>query len=66
LVTLSSGKEVSFDVAVHDAKMGAKGGKKRCKQRPQWVMIVTDYDGGNDEKADNSGAGHVTTCHIRF
>jgi hypothetical protein len=33
--TSSSSKEASFDVTVHDAKEGTKGGKKRCKQRPQ-------------------------------
>jgi hypothetical protein len=32
--TLSSGKEVTFDVTVHDAKEGAKCSKKRHKQHP--------------------------------
>jgi hypothetical protein len=31
---MSSGKEASSDVAVHDAKEGTKGGKNRHKQHP--------------------------------
>jgi hypothetical protein len=55
-VTPSSNKEASSDIAVHDAMS-----KKRCKQCPQWVMATTNHDGGNNEKADDSGVGHVVT-----
>jgi hypothetical protein len=48
--TPSSYKEAPSDIAVQDAKEGAKGGKKRCKQRPEWVTTAANYDGGNDEK----------------
>jgi hypothetical protein len=58
-VTLSSSKEVSSDAAIHDAKEGAKGSKKRRKQCPQWVTTTANYDGGNDEKADGSDMEHV-------
>jgi hypothetical protein len=33
-VTLISCKEAPSDVAIHDAKKGTKGGKKRHNQRP--------------------------------
>jgi hypothetical protein len=59
-VTLSIRKEAPSDVTVHD-KEGAKGGKKRCKQRPQWVTTAADYDGSDDEKAGGSAMGRVTT-----
>jgi hypothetical protein len=34
---------------------------RRRKQCPQCVTAVTNYDGGNDEKAFGSGVGHVET-----
>jgi hypothetical protein len=34
-VTPSSGKEASSDVALHSAREGTKGGKRRCKQHLQ-------------------------------
>jgi hypothetical protein len=61
-VTSSCGKEGSFDATIHDTKEGAKSGKKRRKQRPQWVTAAADYDGGNDEEAGGSGVGHVLTA----
>jgi hypothetical protein len=62
--TPSSGKEASFNATVHEAKVGAKGGKKRCKQHPQQVMVTADYDGGNDEEAGGSGMGHIATTTL--
>jgi hypothetical protein len=38
--TPRSGREAPFDVAIHDAKEGVKGGKKRHKQCPQWGSSV--------------------------
>jgi hypothetical protein len=61
-VILGSVKVVPYDDAVQDAKKGAKSGNKRHKQRPQWVMIATDYDDDNDEKTDGSDLGHVMTA----
>jgi hypothetical protein len=58
-VTPSSGKEVPFNITIHDAK---EGGKKRCKQCPQWIMTAANYDGGNDEEAGGSDVGHVVTA----
>jgi hypothetical protein len=60
--TLSSGKEKSFNVTAHNAKEGTKGGKKRRKQRPQWITATTDYDGGNDEEVGGFGVGHIVTA----
>jgi hypothetical protein len=34
---------VSFDITVHDAKEGAKGGKKRRKQCPQRIITVSVF-----------------------
>jgi hypothetical protein len=59
--TPSSSKEASFNVAVHSAKDGTKGGKKRCNQHPQGPTTMTDHDDGNYGKAGGSGAGRVTT-----
>jgi hypothetical protein len=58
----SNYKEAPFDIVVQDTKVGAKGGKKRCKQHPQWVATAADYDGGNDEKLGSSSVGHVATA----
>jgi hypothetical protein len=58
-VTLSSRKEVPSDIVVHGAK---ESGRKKRKQSPQWVTTATNHDGGNDEKADDSGVGHVATA----
>jgi hypothetical protein len=55
---LSSGKEVSFDITVHDANSG----KKRHKQHPQRVMTAAGYDGGNNKEAGGSGVGHIATA----
>jgi hypothetical protein len=63
-VTPRSDKEAPSDVAIHDTKKDAKGGKKRRKQRPQWVTVMTNCDDGNDEKADGSDLGYIgTTAH---
>jgi hypothetical protein len=53
---------VPADAAIQDAKKGAKGGKKRHKQHPQWVTPVADYDDGNDDKVDCSDMGYVSTA----
>jgi hypothetical protein len=61
--TPSSSKESSSNViVVHDAKNGAKGSKKRHKQRPQWVTATADYDDGNDKKTGGSDLGHIATA----
>jgi hypothetical protein len=63
-VTPCSSKEAPSDVAVHNAKEGIKGGKKRCKQRPQGSTMMTNHDNGSNREASNSGVRHVwTTVH---
>jgi hypothetical protein len=53
---------VSSDVAIHNAKEGIKGGKKRRKQRPQGT--TTDLDDGNNGEAAGAGVrGISTTTH---
>jgi hypothetical protein len=60
--TLSSDKEASLDVAVHRAKEGVEGGKKRCKQWPQVTM--TDHNDGNNGEAGGSSVRCIlTTTH---
>jgi hypothetical protein len=59
--TPSSGK-VSSDIAAHNAKEGAKGGKKRLKQHPQRATTMADYDDDNAGKASSSGMGCVRTA----
>jgi hypothetical protein len=59
--TPSSCKEAPSDIDVQDTK----GGKKRCKQCPQWVIATADYDGGNNEKVGNFGMGCITTAARR-
>jgi hypothetical protein len=53
-VTSSGGKESLSDVAIHSAKEGIKGGKKRCKQHPQGTTTTTDHNNGNDGEASGS------------
>jgi hypothetical protein len=48
--TPSYGKEAPSNVAIHDAKKGAKGSKKWQKQHPQWVTATADCDNSNEEK----------------
>jgi hypothetical protein len=48
--------------AIQDAKRGTKGGKKRHKRCPYWVVAVAYDDDDNDKKADGSGMGCVTTA----
>jgi hypothetical protein len=61
VVTPCSGKEASSNIAVHSAKEGTKRGKKRCKQCPQGVTTMTDYDDGSSGKAGGSNMGNVMT-----
>jgi hypothetical protein len=58
----SSGKETPSIVAVHSTKEGTKGGKKRCKQRPQGAMTMIDHDDGGYEKVGGSRGGRVVTA----
>jgi hypothetical protein len=60
-VTLSSVREVSSDIAIHSAREGAKGGKKRRNQCPLETTTTTDYNNGNNGKASSSDIGHVMT-----
>jgi hypothetical protein len=70
-VTPSSGKEALSDVAVHRAKEGINGDKKRRKQCPQETMTKTDHDDSNDGEAGGSGVRHISTaahsdkCQVR-
>jgi hypothetical protein len=48
--TPSYGNEAPSNIAIHDAKKGAKGSKKWQKQHPQWVMAMADCDNSNEEK----------------
>jgi hypothetical protein len=52
---------VTSDIIIHDTKEGTNDSNSKRKQRPQWVMTAADYDGDNDEKADDSSVGHVVT-----
>jgi hypothetical protein len=60
-VTPSSDREAPSDVAVQSARVDGEGDKRRCKQHPQRATITTDYDDGNNRKADDSNMGRVTT-----
>jgi hypothetical protein len=42
--------------------MGARGGKKRCKQWLQGFTAAADGDGGDNEEADGSGMARVATA----
>jgi hypothetical protein len=59
--TPGSGKVVPSNIAIQDAKKGTNGGKKRHKQRPQWVTVAADYDDDSNEKAGGSNLGCVMT-----
>jgi hypothetical protein len=58
----SNGKWVPFDIAIHIAKEGVKGGKKRFKQHPQGATSTTNHDDSNYGKEDSSGMGCITTA----
>jgi hypothetical protein len=58
----SSSKAAPSNITAQDAMKDAKGGKKRRKQRPQWVATVVDYDSNDNEKANGSNKEHVTTA----
>jgi hypothetical protein len=60
--TPMSSKEVPSDITVQNAKDGARGGKKRCKQYLQGVVAMVDGDGGDNEEAGGSGVACVTTA----
>jgi hypothetical protein len=49
----SSSREASPDIAIQDAKEGAKGGKK-CKQHHQETTITTDDNGGISKQVGSS------------
>jgi hypothetical protein len=61
-VTPGSRKVAPFDIAVQVSKKGAKGSKMRRKQCPKWVMVVANYDDGNDEKAYGSDMEYFATA----
>jgi hypothetical protein len=44
---------VPFDITIQGARKDTKGGKKRRKQHPQWVVATVGYD-DDDKKADDS------------
>jgi hypothetical protein len=54
----SSSRGASPNVAIQDAEEGAKGDKKRHKQRCQ--EAATDDDSGINERASGSGVGRTT------
>jgi hypothetical protein len=58
----NSSKAAPSNITAQDAMKDAKGGKKRRKQRPQWVATVVDYDSNDNEKANDSNKEHVTTA----
>jgi hypothetical protein len=58
----NSSKDAPFNVAIRSDKEGTKGGKKRCKQRPQGAMTTTDCDNDNNGKADGSGMGRIASA----
>jgi hypothetical protein len=60
--TPSSCKETLSDVTVHDAKEGTKDGKKRCKQCPQRVIAMADFDSSSEKKIGSSGTGCLVTA----
>jgi hypothetical protein len=63
-VTLSSCKEAPPNVAIHYAKEGIKGGKKRCKQHPEETTIKTDHKDDNDgEVGDSSMRSILIAVH---
>jgi hypothetical protein len=55
-VTPNGGRKAQSDITVQGTEEGVKGGKKRRKQRLQWVTAVDGNDGDNDEMAGSSGA----------
>jgi hypothetical protein len=59
--TPSSDKEVPSDITAHCAQVAAKGGNKRCMQRPQGTTTTTSHDDGNDWEAGGSGVGRIST-----
>jgi hypothetical protein len=61
-VTPSNGKEAASDAAIHSAKDGTKGVKKRRKQHPQGGTTMKDLDDGSYGKAGGPNVGHVTTA----
>jgi hypothetical protein len=60
--TLSSDKEVPFDVAAHCAQEGIKGGKKRRKQHLQGTTAMASHDDGHDRVAGGSGVRRISTA----
>jgi hypothetical protein len=61
-VAPTSGKEVSFDVAIHSTKDDTNCGKKRHKQHPQGVTAMTKHDDSSYGKAGGSSTGCITTA----
>jgi hypothetical protein len=55
-------REVASDVAIHSAREGTEGDKRRRKQRPQGATTMADYDDNDNGKAGGSGMGHVMTA----
>jgi hypothetical protein len=58
----SNGREASSDIAFLDTGEGAKGGRKRRKQRLQEVASTTDNDSGNGKKVSGSDVVRVMTA----
>jgi hypothetical protein len=52
---------VPSDIADQNTEVGARGGKKRCKQCLQEVTSMADGDGGDNEEVGGSGVAHVAT-----
>jgi hypothetical protein len=51
---------VPFDIAVQNAEEGARGGKKRCKQRLQGVIVMFDGYGDDNEEEGGAGVARIT------
>jgi hypothetical protein len=61
-VAPNNSRATPYNIAVQGAKKDAKDGKKRWKQCPQWVAIMTGYDDDDDDmKADDSDKEYITT-----
>jgi hypothetical protein len=56
---MSNSREVPSDVTIQDAREGAKGSRKRCKQRLQEAATVADNDGGSDKEVGSTGMVRV-------
>jgi hypothetical protein len=60
----SSNGEASLDVIIQDTGEGAKGDKKRRKQRRRETDTVSGDDGDINNQSGNSGMACAATCDI--